>query len=162
MNMQIRYLLLSFLLAVTAAACSASAAGAGAVYTRDINRDFEPVYREVYTGLEDAGFHVVYEAFISDALAKHAGEWGDDYNRNHYEVVRSIVICSPSYANRILNRDPRMLAVCPINVTVLYKQGVTTLLFVRLASIDRNSPAGDVLREMDNRILGVLRGVSAG
>lgn len=154
--MQMRSILLSFLLLV--AACPASSAGA--VYTRDINGDFERIYREVYTGLEQAGFHVVYEAFISDALAKHAGEWGDDYNRNHYEVVRSIVICSPSYANKILNLDPRMLAVCPINVTVLYKQGVATLLFERLASIDEASPAEGVLSEVDDSILGVLRGVA--
>lgn len=149
-----------FLLAMLSVFGAAARTG-DAVYSRAITGDFERIYRDVYTGLEKAGFHVVYEAFISEALAKHAGEWGDDYNRNHYDVVRSMVICSPYYANQILNHDPKMMVVCPIKVTVLYKQGRATVLFERLASIDEHSPARKVLQEVDDKIMGVIRSVPA-
>jgi len=151
-----------FFLALLLSAFGASARSGDAVYSRTVPGDFQRIYRDVYTGLEKAGFHVVYEAFISNALAKHAKEWGDDYNRNHYDVVRSIVICSPYYANQILNHDPKMMVVCPIKVTVLYKQGRATVLYEKLESIDEHSPARKVLQKVDDKIMGVIRSVPAG
>jgi uncharacterized protein (DUF302 family) len=143
-------------------ALGSSAQASDALYSRDIKGGFERIYRDVYTGLEKAGFHVVYEAYISNALAKHADEWGREYNKNGIEVVRSMVICSPWYANQLLNQDPKMIAVCPINVTVTYKQGTATVLFKRLATIGAGSPALGTLQEMDEKIIGVIAAVSAG
>lgn len=146
--------LVSFLTAL-----GASARTPDAVYSRIISGDFERIYRDVYTGLEKKHFHVVYEAFISNALAKHAKDWGKEYNKNHFEVVRSMVICNPSYANKILNRDPMLMAVCPMNVTVLYKKGKATVLFKKLESYGPDSPALGVLQEVDGKIIGVIRSV---
>jgi uncharacterized protein (DUF302 family) len=143
-------------------ALGSSAHANDALYSRDIRGDFERIYRDIYMGLEKARFHVVYEAYISDALAKHAGDWGTEYNKNGIEIVRSMVICSPWYANQILNQDPKMIAVCPINVTVTYKQGMATVLFKRLAAVGAGSPALGVLQEMDDKIIGVIAAVSAG
>lgn len=143
-------------------ALGSSAHADNALYSRDIRGDFERIYRDVYMGLEKAQFHVVYEAYISDALAKHAAKWGPEYNKNGIEVVRSMVICSPWYANRLLNQDPKMIAVCPINVTVTYKQGEATVLFKRLETIGTGSPALGTLQEMDNKIIGVIAAVPSG
>lgn len=133
-----------------------------ALYTRVLHGDFERIYRDIYMGLEKQQFHVVYEAYISNALAKHAAEWGPEYNKNGIEVVRSMVICSPWYANRLLNEDPHMIAVCPINVTLTYKSGTATVLFKKLEVIGTGSPALGVLREMDDKIIGVIAAVKDG
>lgn len=36
---------------------------------------------------------------------------GEDYNRNNFEGVHSMVICNPWYANQVLNLDPVMMTL---------------------------------------------------
>ena len=132
------------------------------IYRRDIPGDFETVYKQIYASLEKARFFVIFEADIGRNMAKNAKRWGEDYNRNHYEGVRSMVICNPWYANQVLNLDPNMLALCPMNVTILYKAGVVTALFERLTPAAAGSPAADVLWEVENTIIGAIEDVPAG
>lgn len=36
---------------------------------------------------------------------------GEDYNRNNFEGVHSMVICNPCYANQVLNLDSVMMTL---------------------------------------------------
>ncbi|HSR63949.1 MAG TPA: hypothetical protein VLN56_11145 [Gammaproteobacteria bacterium] len=36
---------------------------------------------------------------------------GEEYNRNNFEDVHSMVICNPWYANQVLNLDPVMMTL---------------------------------------------------
>ncbi|MBI2994903.1 MAG: DUF302 domain-containing protein [Gammaproteobacteria bacterium] len=136
------------------------AAASDPIYRREIRGDFETVYQEIYRSLEEARFFVIFEADIGRNLAKNAERWGEDYNRNGFEGVRSMVICGPWYANQLLNLDPRMMAVCPMNVTLLYKSGVVTALFERLTAVAGDSPAAGVLWEIENTIVGAIEDVA--
>ena len=119
----------------------------------------ETVYPKLYKALEDSRFYVIFEADIGKNLARNAEKWGDEYNRNKFEGVRSMVICNPEYANKVLNLDPKMMAMCPITVTLLYKQGTTTILFERLTPVAAGSAAEDILWEVENTIISAIESV---
>lgn len=131
----------------------------GAIYEAGINKPMDEVYQNLYQALESASFHVIFEANIGKNLAHHAEKWGEDYNRNKFEAVRSMVICNPEYANEVLNLDPKMMALCPLIVTLLHKEGTTTILFEKLMPVAAGSPAEDVLWEVENTIISAIESV---
>lgn len=123
------------------------------IFVQEIKGEFDEIYGRVRQALEEARFFVIFEADIGHNLARNADRWGEDYNRNGYEGVRSMVICNPWYANQLLNLDPELMALCPMSVTLLYKGGTATVLFKRFASVAPASPAVDVLWEVENTII---------
>ena len=67
-----------------------------------------------------------------------------------------MIVCNPFYANQVLNLDPVMMALCPINITVMHKEGKSTVLFERLTPIAKGSAAEDGLWEVENTIVTAL------
>ena len=126
------------------------------IFESSVEKPIDEVYQNVYKSLEESRFYVIFEANIGKNLARNAERWGEDYNRNKFEDVRSMIICNPYYANQIMNLDPKMMAMCPLNVTILHKQGITTVLFKRLAVIAVGSPAEDILWEVENTIVSAI------
>ena len=141
--------------------CNLHAGGPDAIYETSVRKPMEEVYSSLYKSLEASRFYVIFEANIGKNLARNAEKWGDDYNRNKYEEVRSMIICNPYYANQVMNLDPRMMALCPMNVTVLHKEGNTTILFERLLPVAAGSPAEDILWEVENTIISAIETVTA-
>jgi len=129
------------------------------VYEANVNQPFDGVYQDLYKALETSRFYVIFEANIGKNLARNAEKWGEDYNRNKFEAVRSMVICNPEYANQVLNLDPAMMALCPLTVTVLHKEGTTTILFERLMPAAKGSAAEDILWEVENTIVSAIESV---
>ncbi len=82
-----------------------------AIFEANISKPMDEVYQNLYKALEAARFHVIFEANIGKNLARNAEKWGEDYNRNQFEAVRSMVICNPEFANQVLNLDPKMMAL---------------------------------------------------
>lgn len=140
--------------------CNTYAGGVDAIYTASVQKPMDEVYPELYKSLEASGFYVIFEANIGKNLAHNAKKWGEEYNRNKFEGVRSMVICNPYYANQVLNLDPKMMALCPLTVTTLYKEGKTTVLFERLTPTAAGSPAEDVLWEVENTIISAIESVT--
>lgn len=126
------------------------------IFEYSVEKPIDEVYQNVYKSLEESRFYVIFEANIGKNLARNAERWGEDYNRNKFEDVRSMIICNPYYANQVMNLDPKMMAMCPLNVTILHKQGITTVLFERLAVIAAGSPAEDILWEVENTIVSAI------
>jgi uncharacterized protein (DUF302 family) len=136
-----------------------AAAQTDAIYEANIDEPVDEIYQELYKALEAARFYVIFEANIGKNLARNAEKWGEDYNRNKFEAVRSMVICNPEYANQVLNLDPKMMALCPLTVTLLYKAGTTTILFEKLTPAATGSPAEDILWEVENTIISTIESV---
>ena len=130
-----------------------------AIYEKNTSQDIEIFYPKLYKSLESSGFYVIFEANIGKNLARNAEKWGEDYNRRGFEAVKSMVICSPYYANQLLNLDPRLMALCPITVTVLYREGQSTVLFERLMPLAAGSNAEDILWEVENTIISAIENV---
>jgi len=133
---------------------------AGPVLEFKVKQPFDEAYQALYAALEEARFYVIFEANIGQNLARHAGRWGENYNRNRFEHMKSMLICNPWYANQALNLDPRFMAMCPLSVGVIYKQGITTVYFKRLDNVAGSSAADDLLWEVENTIVSAIETVA--
>jgi Domain of unknown function DUF302 len=125
----------------------------------DVEQDSNRVYREVYRALEDRQFFVIFEANIGRNLRGYAARWGDDYNRNGLNEIRSMVFCNIAFTNQLSNLDPGMLSLCPLHITIVQKDRTTRILFNRPTYIGQGSAAMPLLKEIET---GVSEAVESG
>jgi len=123
------------------------------VYVKKIKSPINTVYKKVYASLENNGYFVIIEPNIGRNLARFAKRWGDDYNKNNLESIRSMVFCNGWYANKVSNADPTMLALCPLHITLIHKKGLTSILFIRPGTVAANSPAEDIASELEQDVI---------
>jgi len=127
------------------------------IYKQVINQPMEKVYAAVYQGLEESRFYVVFEPSISKNIARFAEKWGDDYNRNKLDSIRSMVFCNGWYANKVSNADPDMLALCPLSLSLYEKSGKTSVVFVRPTAVGGQSKALPVLQEIEDAVVAAIK-----
>lgn len=122
-------------------------------------RDLQVVYDKVHAALEDNRFYVVFEPDIGANLAGFAERWGEDYNRNHLDGIRSMVFCNGWYANQVSNLEPQLLALCPLHLTLYRQDDTTHVVFVRPTRVGMDTRASALLEELE---AGVRKAVEAG
>jgi len=127
------------------------------VYIQQVNKPVSAVYDKLYKSLEDANFYVVFEPDIGKNLAHFSEKWGDDYNRNKLSVIRSMVFCNGWYANKVSNLDPNMLGFCPLHLTLIERDGKTTVLFNRPGVMAKNSPAKALLGTIEGEVIEAIQ-----
>ncbi len=130
-----------------------SYAGNPNIYIASVDKPISAIYKKLYANLESSNFFVVLEPHISETMARFKERWGEDYNRNKLEDIRSLVVCNVWYVNQVANKDPDMLALCPLRLSLVQKAGKTRILFVRPTSAAGNSPAKPVLAEVESIII---------
>lgn len=123
------------------------------LYVKKIKSPLNVVYKKVFTSLDNNGYFVVFEPNIGRNLAHFAKRWGNDYNKNKLESIRSMVFCNGWYANKVSNADPNMMALCPLHITLIHKKGVTSILFIRPGRVAFNSPAEDIANELEQDVI---------
>jgi len=123
------------------------------VWVKRVKGEFTATYKKVFTALENNGYFVILEPNIGKNLSHFAQRWGDNYNRSGLEAFRSMVFCNGWYANEISNRDPDMLALCPLHITLTHRKGVTSILFVRPGQVAAHSPARKVAEELEQDVI---------
>jgi hypothetical protein len=137
-------------------------AEAPAILRLDAKAPMEATYKAVSAALEEARFWVVFEADLGASMAGFSERWGEDLNRNALDGIRSIVVCNAWYANQVSNADPDLLALCPLRVNLVEKDGITRVLFARPTVIAAGSPGIAVIEEIEQVIATALRaGVAA-
>ena len=129
------------------------------VFERRIRRDANQVYKQLFTALENDGYFVVFETNMTKNLSRFAQRWGDDYNKNKLDSIRSMIFCNGWYANQVSNADPKMLALCPLHITVIHKEGVTSILFVRPSQVAKDSPAKKVATELEQDVVRIINSI---
>jgi hypothetical protein len=127
------------------------------VYIKQVDKPLSGVYDKVYKSLEDARFFVVFEPNIGANLASFSKKWGDDYNQNNIAEIRSMVFCNGWYANKVSNLDPNMLGFCPLHITLIEREGKTTVLFNRPGVIAQNSPAKELLLTIESEVIAAIQ-----
>ncbi|MGB5454362.1 MAG: DUF302 domain-containing protein [Gammaproteobacteria bacterium] len=127
------------------------------VFEFSTDRPIAEIYDKLYKSLEDARLYVVFEPDIGKNLSGFADRWGENYNRNELSAIRSMVFCNGWYANQVSNQDPRMLAFCPLHLTLIEKDGRTTALFTRPTVFAANSPAKETLAELEKTVITAIR-----
>ena len=128
-----------------------------AVFKITVEDTFKDVYGRVYESLEEARFFVVFEPDIGKNISKFSERWGEDYNRSNITALRSMVFCNVWYANQISNRDPELLGLCPLHISLYERQGRTNILFNRPTLISKNSPAHELIEEIENLIIEAIK-----
>lgn len=123
------------------------------VYEKSIKGDFNKIYQKVFTALENNGYFVVFEPNIGKQLERFKQRWGDKYNKNQIENIKSMVFCNAWYANEVSNTDPKLLAMCPMHITLTEKKGMVSLLFIRPSVIAKGSGAERVAIEIEQDVL---------
>jgi len=156
MNTKVKFCLLTLLLLTPILVVNADEKQA-AVYVQQVDKPVSAVYDKLYKSLEDARFFVVFEPNIGANLANFSEKWGDDYNRNKFTVIRSMVFCNGWYANKVSNLDPHMLGFCPLHLTLIEREGKTTVLFNRPSAVVTNSPASDLLLKIENEVIAAIK-----
>jgi len=127
------------------------------VYSQTVDKPITQVYDKVYKSLEEARFFVVFEPNIGANLSRFAEKWGDDYNQNKLSAIRSMVFCNGWYANKVSNLDPEMLGFCPLHLTLIERDGKTTVLFNRPGIMAKNSPAQNLLQEIEAEVIEAIK-----
>jgi len=123
------------------------------IYEKDVKGDLETTYKQVFNSLENNGYYVIFEPNIGRNLANFKQRWGKDYNTNKLEAIRSMIFCNAWYANRISNADPQMLALCPLHISLVHKDGVTRIMFIRPSLVATGSPAEKIALEMEQDVI---------
>jgi len=151
-----KWLLPSGVIVITCLLCTLTFANS-TVFEFSVDRPMDEVYDNVYKSLEDARLYVVFEPDIGKNLSGFADRWGDQYNRNRLTAIRSMVFCNGWYANQVSNLDSRMLAFCPLHLTLIEKDGRTTALFARPTVIAADSPAREILAELEHEVIAAIK-----
>lgn len=123
------------------------------VYKKTVKGEFTETYKKVFTALETNGYFVIIEPNIGKNLSHFEQRWGNNYNKNQLEAIRSMVFCNAWYANEVSNLDPDMMALCPLHITLTHKNGVTTILFVRPGQVAMGSPAQAIAAELEQDVI---------
>ncbi len=123
------------------------------IYKKTVKGEFTETYKKVFTALETNGYFVVFEPNIGKNLSHFEQRWGNNYNKNKLEAIRSLVFCNAWYANEVSNLDPDMLALCPLHITLAHKNGVTSILFVRPSQVAIASPAKAIVGELEQDVI---------
>ena len=124
-----------------------------AVYTASAKGDFQKIYKQVYQSLENNRLFVVFEPDIGSNLSGFSKRWGENYNRNNLEQIKSMIFCNAWYANEVSNIDPRMTAMCPLHVTLTHKKGVTSVHFVKPSYVAKGTKAEAVAAELTQKVI---------
>ena len=122
------------------------------VYVSQVQATLDSTYQAVYEALEEARFWVVFEADMGAQMARFADKWGDEYNRQGLEGIRTMVACNAWWTNRVANADPDMLAFCPLRVALTHRAGVTRVMFERPTLMAAESPALAVMQEIEDEL----------
>ncbi len=145
------------MLAVLLCLFAASSQAAPQVFRQDVQAPMPEVYQRLYQALEEKRMWVVFEPDMGQSIGGMAKRLGDNYNLNGLEGIRSLVTCNAWYANEVSNLDPTMLALCPLRVTVIHKDGITSVLFARPSVHAQGSPALSVLSEIEGLVIDAIQ-----
>lgn len=144
-----------FTLLITAFGSSVFAASA--IYKAGADKPVSAIYDSLKENLEAARLFVVFEPNIGKNISGFASKWGENYNRNKFDEIRSLVFCNAWFANEVSNLDPDMLALCPLKITLTEQNGKTTALFVLPSAIAGESPAAETLKKIEEQVKSALK-----
>jgi hypothetical protein len=146
-------------LVICLALCAVSVANAqsGTVFKMTVDKPMNDVYDNVYTSLEEARFFVVFEPNIGKNIAGFAERWGDEYNQNALAELSSMVFCNAWYANQVSNKEPDMLGLCPLHISLFERDGNTTVLFNRPTIFAADSQAHTIIQEIESKVIAAIK-----
>lgn len=126
------------------------------VFEVTVNKPMTEVYPKMIESVEASRFYIFYEMDIGKNLAFFADRWGTEYNQHDLSAIRSIVFCNGWYLNKAGNKDPNIHGLCPMHQTLIEKEGKTTALFVRPTVTYKESPAYNVVVDIEKEVIAFI------
>jgi len=128
------------------------------VYTKTYDAPSKEVYGKLIKALNDVHLVVVSEI---DILAKFKAAglpkmFGKDFNTNNLNAIKAVIACNGKFGNSIANSDPTMMAFCPVRITVVEKEGKTSVLYVRPTSGTQESRAYAALEALEKKVISTI------
>ena len=136
---------------------SAVRAETSTVFEVTVNKPMSQVYPNMLSSIDESQFYLFLELNIGKNLSNFSDKWGDDYNQNGLSAIRSIVFCNGWYANQVSNKDPKMLGLCPLHITLIEKDGKTTALFNRPTVTSKSSPAHEIVVKIEQEVIKMIK-----
>lgn len=128
------------------------------VYSVTYNSDMDTVEKNILNHFKSEKLVVPWKLDILEEFKKKGldKKFGAEFNKNQLTSVRTIVACNGKFGNMIMNTDPAMMAYCPIRITLVEKEGKTTVLYVRPTSAPRSSKAYKILVKLEKKVIGAI------
>jgi len=125
------------------------------VYSVTYNASMDTVEKNLLTHFKAVKLVVPWKLDILEEFKKKGldKKFGKKFNTNQLASVRTIIACNGKFGNMIMNTDPSMMAYCPVRVTLIEKDGKTTVLFVRPTSAPRDSKAFKILAKLEKKVI---------
>ena len=134
---------------------------ANSVYIKDINAPMNDVYTKFLSSFASSNLVVVSEINILEKF-KAAGlpeKFGKNFNTNNLTGIKAVIACNGWFGNEVANADPLMMAFCPIHVTLVEKEGKTSILFVRSSVAPKDSKAYAILEKLEAKVISAIEAI---
>jgi len=128
---------------------------ANSVYVKTFDAPMKEVYTKLLASFDASKLIVVSEINILDKF-HHAGlpeKFGKNFNTNNLTGIKAIIACNGWFGNEVANSDPLMMGFCPIRVTVIEKEGKTSILFVKSTIAPKDSKAYPTLEKLSAKVI---------
>ena len=134
---------------------------ADGMYKLTLDQKSDLVYPKLLASLDAHYLIVVSEIDILEKF-KHAGlpkKFGKDFNTNNLTTIKAIIACNGGFGNAIANTDPSMMGLCPIRLTLIEKDGKTTILFVKPSGVASGSKAEAIINKLEAKVISAIKAV---
>ena len=134
---------------------------ADSVYKLTLNEKVDSVYTKLMSSLDNNHLIVVTEIDILGKFKK-AGlpkKFGKEFNTNNLTAIKAIIACNGYFGNYIANADPDMMGLCPVRITLIEKDGKTTILFVKPTTVSGNSKANKMIAKLESKVISAINTV---
>ena len=135
---------------------SAPASAEDTIYSTQMEGDFDTAKEMLRRELDAEGFFVVKDLNIGRSLAHFAGKWGDNYNRNNFSQIHSLIICHAWFANQTLNISPPHMSLCPLSLALLHKDGTTMIHYALRQPMAEPADISEMMHRLDKRFVQAL------
>ncbi len=138
--------------------CFSLSLWANSVYTKTFDASMDEVYTKLLASFEKSKLIVVSEIDIM-AKFKAAGlpkKFGKNFNTNELDGIKAVIACNGWFGNEVANSDPEMMAFCPIRVTLVEKEGKTSVMYVRASVAPQDSKAYGVLQKLEAKVISAI------
>ena len=134
---------------------------ADSVYIKTIDAPMKSVYADILSSLDKSNLIVVSEINILEKFkgADLPEKFGKDFNTNKLTGIKAIIACNGWFGNEISNADPHMMGFCPIRLTVIEKEGKTSILFVKPGVAPKDSKAYAILKKLESKVISAIEAV---
>ena len=129
------------------------------VYTKTFGAPMAKIYPKIINSFDNAHLIVVSEIDILGKF-KAAGlpeKFGKNFNTNKLTSIKAIIACNGWYGNAIANADPEMMAFCPVRITLIEKDGKTSVMYVRATVAPKESKAYPILEELEAKVIKAIQ-----